>query len=110
MKQRRDSESGSEDLDGGRGLAPPPREGGTCGGHVCQDRTLRGGGSGGGATAFAEAEGGEKMKFFLGGFEPCAWDVVFSHGSALCGFEPCAWDAVFSRECAPMDIEELHLI
>ena len=50
------------------------------------------------------------MKDFLCGFEPCAWDVVFSHGSAPCGFEPCAWDVAFSHECAPVDIEELHFI
>ncbi len=50
------------------------------------------------------------MKAFLCGFEPCAWDVVFSHGSAPCGFEPCAWDVVFSHESAPVDIEKLHFI
>ena len=47
---------------------------------------------------------------FLCCFEHCAWDVVFSHGSAPCGFEPCAWDVAFSHECAPVDIEELHFI
>ena len=50
------------------------------------------------------------MKAFLCGFEPCAWDVVFSHGNAPCGFEPCAWDVAFSHACAPVDIEELHFI
>ena len=50
------------------------------------------------------------MKAFLCGFEPCAWDEVFSHGGAPCGFEPCALDVAFSHECAPVDIEELHFI
>ena len=61
-------------------------------------------------SAFAEAHIWETVMVFLCCFEHCAWDVVFSHGSAPCGFEPCAWDVASSHECAPVDIEELHFI
>ena len=40
---------------------------------------------------------------------PAAFQQVV-HRILPCGFEPCAWDVAFSHECAPVGIEESHFI